>query len=123
MTTPTPTPRTDAIAKQVSAGYGGDDFFWAVPATLARQLETELSHAKAELKRRVAELQLAADKRDEFERCSVSLVEQLRAENAELKRDRERLDWLDRIDDGAFDWFNHPRNVRAAIDAAREGSK
>lgn len=34
----------------------------------------------------------------------------------ELNKDKARLDRINQIDDGYFDWFNHPRDVRSAID-------
>lgn len=76
-----------------------------------------------ELRARVAELSSHLDTSNDGWAKARSEIDALWHRVAELEQDQARLDWLNRIDEGAFDWFSHPRNIRAAIDAAQKGTQ
>lgn len=136
-----PTPRTDANVFEAyqweGSGYGEDIFNCvgqAVPADFARTLERELVEARAILLTREGEL----------DSMSAALAA-AQATAREAMEDKERLDWLasqcyypyDHPQDGVFvvvsehfaphgaftlERDGDRKSLRAAIDAAREGT-
>ena len=98
----TPTPRTDAAVRLTfAAGHN------TVCPNFARTLERELAE----------ELERSTHYRDKWQ--------QVTAELAALREDRERLDWLEgnagdipKYNSRSFVWFVN-QNIRAAIDVSR----
>ena len=105
------TPRTDAVQFLDQSDYHDPSAVdWFVRAYFARELETELDAALAELGKMFLSAAETADRNVELRR---------RAEKAEA--DTARLDWLEK--EALEDWGIRSIN-RAAIDAAmKEASK
>jgi len=136
-----PTPRTNAEIK--SEPYTRFEQLFvdrSVPAQFARTLERELAAATAECLEQARLLGMSGEReadllgklgRLESELAAIKhghgelgKYEQLRLKNAELQRDKARLDWL-AVSDTWFDYpatesFN-PETFRDAIDAAMKG--
>jgi hypothetical protein len=127
------TPRTDKEAFDITTGE--KDVDGVVMADFARELERELheqcvvngkgSEREAVLLGRVeclerenARLQMELDGS-----CNAEELRQVRAENAALRADKERLDWLARnrsVSATERPLSVTPESLRASIDTARE---
>lgn len=114
------TPRTDK-----KSGYADGSGCWKYNS-FGDYVEVEFAR---ELEREVARLQMELDSS-----CNAEELRQVRAENAALREDKARLDWLEDNcacrggGSGATYSFRTPADVehgllRAAIDAARKEDK
>jgi hypothetical protein len=130
----TPTERQAAIIADLEARITllTDDLFYA-RASVAR-MTVELEQAKRQLEHRDAEiamLRATSDKSDD-KPAERPTYETLERENAALRKDKERMDWLEKhlqIAVGHIKWGEYRHylchgknddNLRAAIDAARK---
>lgn len=102
------TPRTDA--KRVLCGYGEE----MVNVDFARELEREL----VALKKAQAKNAVAAKAYMEMREAELQAA---RADNAALRADKERLDWLIQSLNIRYPYYKSGdlNSARAAIDAAR----
>lgn len=108
-----------------------------VRSDFARKLECERDQARAELSAIAKAVNFAEGvpyqaPLSERVKAAVEHAEQLKAELAELRKDKERLDWLEETspfdaDDIhyrwiRFKWFYFAKSLRQAIDTAKENA-